>query len=140
MGGGTEVVVGMRLEVAGAGKEEGGKVACVVSWWVTLSSTYFHLDWFRKPMATGSSPAAYLSSFLNLLDDLQSDLTILLDTSSELFHPSHRPTNLVIMPGKKVWAEKLDVVMFADGGNIVDCLVLACCPALWDTKIPHTKG
>lgn len=32
VGGGTEVVVGVKLEVAGAG--EGGKVACTVSWWV----------------------------------------------------------------------------------------------------------
>ena len=32
--GGTEVVVGVKLEVAGAGEEdeEGGKVACTVSW------------------------------------------------------------------------------------------------------------
>ena len=134
------MVVGMRLEVTGAGEEEGGKVACTVSWSVTLSSTYFHLGWFEKPTATGSSPAAYPSSSSNLSDDLQSDPTILLDASSELFHPSHRPTNLVMTLGKKVWAEKLDAVMFADGGNIVDCLVLACRPALWDTKIPHTKG
>lgn len=36
VGGGTEVVVGVKLEVAGVGEEdEGGKVVCTVSWWVT---------------------------------------------------------------------------------------------------------
>jgi exosome complex component RRP42 len=36
VGGGTEVVVGVKLEVAGAGEEEeGSQVACTVSWWVT---------------------------------------------------------------------------------------------------------
>ena len=49
VGGGTEVVVGVKLEVAGAGEgEEGGKVACTVSWWVLstrfpFSSTPLHL-------------------------------------------------------------------------------------------------
>ena len=35
-GGGTEVVVGVKLEVAGTdeqGDSEGGKIACTVSWW-----------------------------------------------------------------------------------------------------------
>lgn len=86
----------------------------------------------------GSSPAAYPSLSSNALDDLQSDLTILLE--SVLSHPSLRPNNLVIVPGKKAWAAKLDAVVFADGGNIVDCLMLACRAALWDTKVPRTKG
>ena len=59
---------------------------------------------------------------------------------SVLSHPSLRPDNLVIVPGKKAWAAKLDAVVFADGGNIVDCLMLACRAALWDTKVPRTKA
>lgn len=93
---------------------------------------------FTKPMVTGSSPAAYPSLSSNALDDLQSDLTILLE--SVLSHPSLRPDNLVIVPGKKAWAVKLDAVVFADGGNVVDCLMLASRAALWDTKVPRTKG
>ncbi|KAN0088675.1 Ribosomal protein S5 domain 2-type fold [Tylopilus felleus] len=117
VGGGTEVVVGVKLEVAGIGEEEeGGKIACTVS----------------------CSPAAYPSLSSNALDDLQSDLTILVE--SVLSHPSLRPDNLVIVPGKKAWAAKLDAVVFADGGNIVDCLMLACRAALWDTKVPRTKA
>ena len=93
---------------------------------------------FGKPTVAGSSPAAYPSLSSNALDDLQSDLTILLE--SVLSHPSLRPTNLVIVPGKKAWAAKLDAVVFADGGNVVDCLMLASRAALWDTKVPRTKG
>ena len=70
----------------------------------------------------------------NTLDDAQSDLTILLE--SVLSHPSLHPTNLVIVPGKKAWAAKLDVVVFVDRDNIVDCLLLACRAAFWDTKAP----
>jgi len=73
----------------------------------------------------------------NVLDDLQLDLTILLE--SILTHPSPYPTNLVIMPGMKAWMAKLDVVIFVDRGNIVDCFMLACWAVLWDTKVPHTK-
>ena len=56
-----------------------------------------------------------------------------------LSHPSLRPDNLVIVPGSKAWAVKVDAVVFADGGNVVDCLMLACRAALWDTKVPRTK-
>ncbi|KIJ67304.1 hypothetical protein HYDPIDRAFT_173892 [Hydnomerulius pinastri MD-312] len=116
-GGGTEVIAAVKLEVDGAGAEdEGGKVVCTVS----------------------CSPAAYPSLSSNALDDLQSDLTTLL--SSVLSHPSLRPRNLLIVPGKKAWVARLDAVVFADGGNVVDCLMLACRAALWDTKVPRTKG
>jgi exosome complex component RRP42 len=101
-----------------------------------FSSTPFQLVCANR-RSLGSSPAAYPSLSSNALDDLQSDLTILLE--SVLPHPSLRPTNLVIVPGKKAWAAKLDAVVFADGGNIVDCLMLACRAALWDTKVPRTK-
>jgi len=117
VGGGTEVVVGVKLEVAGAGEEDdGGKIACTVS----------------------CSPAAYPSLSSNALDDLQNDLTTLLE--SVIAHPSLRPVNLTIVPGEKAWAVKLDAVVFADGGNVVDCLMLACRAALWDTKVPRTRA
>lgn len=72
------------------------------------------------------------------MEDLQSDLTILLE--SVLAHRSLRPNNLIIVPGRKAWAVKVDAIVFADGGNVVDCLMLACRAALWDTKVPRTKG
>ncbi|KIK87385.1 hypothetical protein PAXRUDRAFT_831849 [Paxillus rubicundulus Ve08.2h10] len=116
-GGGTEVVVGVKLEVDAVGNDEdGGKVVCTVV----------------------CSPAAYPSLSSNALDDLQSDLTTLI--GSVLSHPSLRPGNLLIVPGKKAWAARLDAVVFADGGNLVDCLMLACRAALWDTKVPRTRA
>ncbi|KAF9220578.1 ribosomal protein S5 domain 2-like protein [Gyrodon lividus] len=116
-GGGTEVVVGVKLEVDAVGEEEdGGKLVCAVS----------------------CSPAAYPSLSSNALDDLQSDLTTALE--SVLSHPSLRPGNMSIVPGKKAWVARLDAVVFADGGNIVDCLMLASRAALWDTKVPRTRS
>ena len=103
---------------------------------LVVGTSSFSLDAFFT--AGDSSPAAYPSLSSNTLDDHQSDLTILLE--SVLCHSSLRPSNLVIVPGRKAWAVKVDAVVFADGGNIVDCLMLACRAALWDTKVPRTKG
>lgn len=108
-------------------------VGCFYS--IPFSSTPLGL---ANRWSLGSSPAAYPSLSSNALDDLQSDLTILLE--SVLSHSSLRPNNLVIVPGKKAWTAKLDAVVFANGGNVVDCLMLACRAALWDTKVPRTKG
>ena len=60
VGGGTEVVVGVKLEVAGIGEEEeGGKIACTVSWWVFVMSSLL-LDVFHsvltKPMIRLAAP------------------------------------------------------------------------------------
>ncbi|KAG6337179.1 hypothetical protein ID866_1893 [Astraeus odoratus] len=116
-GSGTEVVAAVKLEVDGTGEEEeGGKVICNVA----------------------CSPAAYPSLSPTALDDLQSDLTTLL--GSVLSHPSLRPPNLVIVPGKKAWALRLDAIVFADAGNVVDCLMMASRAALWDTHVPRTRG
>ncbi|KAL4071909.1 ribosomal protein S5 domain 2-like protein [Scleroderma citrinum] len=115
--GGTEVIAAVKLEVNGAGEEEeGGNIICSVS----------------------CSPAAYPSLSSPALDDLQSDLSTLL--GSILSHPSLRPKNLEIVPGKKAWVLRLDAIVFSDAGNIVDCLMMACRAALWDTRVPRTKG
>lgn len=115
--GGTEVVAAVKLEVDGLGEgQEGGNVICSVS----------------------CSPAAYPSHSSPALDDLQSDLSSLL--ASVLSHPSLRPTNLLIVPGKTAWVLRLDAIVFSDAGNVVDCLLLACRAALWDTRVPRTKG
>ena len=55
-------------------------------------------------------------------------------------HPSLRPNlNLVIVAGSKAWeAVKADAVVFAHGGNTIDCLMLVCQAALWDTMVPRT--
>ena len=57
VGGGTEVVVGVKLEVAGAG-EEGGKVACTVSWRVT--SPRRSPNWFGQTNGHWAAPPQHI--------------------------------------------------------------------------------
>ncbi|KAI6144920.1 ribosomal protein S5 domain 2-like protein [Pisolithus tinctorius] len=115
--GGTEVVAAVKLEVDGVGEDkEGGKVICNVS----------------------CSPAAYPHLSSPALDELQSDLTSVL--GSVLSHPSLCPKNLVIVPGQKAWSLRLDTIIFADAGNVLDCLMMACRAALVDTRVPSTRS
>ena len=139
--GGTEVVAAVKLEVDGIGEgQDGGNVICSVSWYVFTSHYQVSvcLQRQRTNCPPSSSPAAYPLHSSPALDDLQSDLNSLL--ASVLSHPSLRPKNLVIVPGKKAWVLRLDAIVFSDAGNVVDCLMMACRAALWDTRVPRTKG
>ncbi|KAG1736916.1 ribosomal protein S5 domain 2-type protein [Suillus paluster] len=118
-GGSTEVVAAAKLEVETVGDGEGvdgGRVICSVS----------------------CSPTAYPLLSSNALDDLQHDMTSILN--SILSHPTMRPKNLIILPGKKSWLLNLDVIVFSDAGNIFDAIFMAARAALWDTKVPRTKS
>ncbi|KAG1854714.1 ribosomal protein S5 domain 2-type protein [Suillus tomentosus] len=118
-GGGTEVVAAAKLEVESVGDGEGvdgGRVACSVS----------------------CSPTAYPLLSPNALDDLQHDMTSILNAT--LSHPTIRPTNLGIIPGMKSWLLNLDIIVFSDAGNIFDAIFMAARAALWDTKVPITKS
>lgn len=57
-----------------------------------------------------------------------------------LSHPTIRPQNLCILPGKKSWLLNLDVIIFSDAGNIFDAIFMAARAALWDTKVPRTRS
>jgi len=57
-----------------------------------------------------------------------------------LSHPTVRPKNLCILPGKKSWLLNLDVIVFSDAGNIFDAIFMAARAALWDTKVPRTRS
>lgn len=57
-----------------------------------------------------------------------------------LSHPSLHPTNLGILAGKKSWLLNLDCVVLADAGNTYDALFMAARAALWDCKVPRTRG
>ncbi|KAH9939766.1 ribosomal protein S5 domain 2-like protein [Epithele typhae] len=118
-GGGTEVLAAVKLEVedvqTGDGVD-GGRVACSV--------TCF--------------PSAYPQLSSNALDDLQHDLTVILQQTIQ--HPSLHPRNLTIIPNKKSWLLNLDVVILSDAGNVVDALFMASRAALWDTKVPRTRA
>ncbi|KAJ7132904.1 ribosomal protein S5 domain 2-type protein [Mycena crocata] len=120
-GGGTEVLAAAKLEVEtvdlGHGDgADGGRVVCTVS---CSPSAYPHL----------SAPA---------LDDLQHDMSTLLHQT--LAHPSLHPANLGILAGKKSWLLNLDCVVLADAGNAYDALFMVARAALWDCKVPRTRG
>ncbi|EIW52788.1 ribosomal protein S5 domain 2-like protein [Trametes versicolor FP-101664 SS1] len=118
-GGGTEVLAATKLEVedmeTGDGVD-GGRVVCSVS----------------------CSPSAYSHLSSNALDELQHDLTVILQQT--ISHPSLHPQNLTIIPRKKSWLLNLDAVILADAGNAVDALFMAARAALWDTKVPRTRA
>ncbi|KAI0364643.1 ribosomal protein S5 domain 2-like protein [Pilatotrama ljubarskyi] len=118
-GGGTEVLAATKLEVedveTGDGVD-GGRVVCSVS----------------------CSPSAYPHLSSNALDELQYDLTVMLQQT--IGHPSLHPQNLTIIPRKKSWLLNLDAVILTDAGNVVDALFMAARAALWDTKVPRTRA
>ncbi|KAG6897360.1 hypothetical protein C0993_007595, partial [Termitomyces sp. T159_Od127] len=116
-GGGTEVVAATKLQVESSDddNDDDGRIICTVS---CSPSAYPHL-----------SPAA--------LDDVQADLTSLLQHT--LAHPSLRPRNLAILTRSKSWLLHLDVLVLADAGNVLDALFMAARAALWDTRVPRTR-
>ncbi|OJA12044.1 hypothetical protein AZE42_13199, partial [Rhizopogon vesiculosus] len=92
------------------------------------------VDGGRVVCSVSCSPTAYPLLSSNALDDLQHDMTSLLHAT--LSHPTIRPKNLCILPGKKSWLLNLDVIIFSDAGNIFDAIFMAARAALWDTKLP----
>ncbi|KAF8639306.1 hypothetical protein AX17_001587 [Amanita inopinata Kibby_2008] len=117
-GGGTEVIAASKLEVEDLDEEgvEGGRMVCSVS----------------------CSPAAYPHLSSNALEDLQQDMTTILHQT--IAHRTLHPNNLGILRGKKSWLLHLDVLVLSDAGNVYDVIFMACRAALWDTKVPRTRG
>ena len=85
-----------------------------------------------------SSPSAYPHLSSNALDDLSYDCTTVVQQT--LSHPSLHPSNLGILPRKKAWLLNLDITVLSDAGNIYDVMFMAARAALWDTKVPRTRG
>lgn len=127
--GGTEVVSAVRLEVE------------------DLTSTDAHKGRIRCNVTC--SPAAYPHLNGNQQDDIQSDLTSILQATftSNDGSTSTTPTflhqmseTLTILPGRKAWLLNLDAVVLSDGGNVYDVLFMACRAALWNTRVPKTRA
>ncbi|KAI5891706.1 ribosomal protein S5 domain 2-like protein [Schizophyllum commune H4-8] len=114
--GGTEVWAATKLEVVDVADGERQGVVCSVT----------------------CSPQAYPHLTAPALDDLQADLTSLLDTT--LAHPSLLPASLTIIPAKKAWLLALDCVVLAAAGSVPDALFMAARAALWDTRVPRTRA
>ena len=72
------------------------------------------------------------------IEDLQTDYTSTL--SNIITHSSLISPNLCILKGKKRWLLHVDAVVLSDAGNIYDVLFIATRAALWDTRVPRTKG
>lgn len=85
-----------------------------------------------------STPSAYPQLSGNAIDDLQYDLTSILQET--LSHPTLQPSNLIILPKKKGWLLHLDLLVLSDSGNILDALFLASAAALQNTRVPRTRS
>lgn len=49
-------------------------------------------------------------------------------------------SQLTIVPNKKSWLVNIDALVLADCGNIFDAILIAVRGALWDLRIPRTRG
>ena len=96
----------------------------------------FTYDRFKSTIT--SSPTAYPNWRDNAIEELQNDLTAILQET--LSHPSLIPQNLTILPGRRSWALYLDVLVLSDNGNIFDAISIAAFSALHDTRIPKTRA
>lgn len=47
---------------------------------------------------------------------------------------------LIVVPKKKRWHLALEAIIISDAGNVLDALVIAARAALWDLRIPKTRG
>ncbi|KAG8797637.1 hypothetical protein FRC17_007688 [Serendipita sp. 399] len=115
------------------------------------------IPFLPPPLAPFSSPAAYPHLSSNQQDDIQNDLTSLLQSVYSRPTPPHPPSSsssslsvwdhlesnlLILSTGKtrKYWTLHLDAVVLSDAGNLYDVLFLACRGALWDTRVPRTRA
>ena len=69
---------------------------------------------------------------------MQQDMSTILH--QVLAHRTLHPNNLRLLQGKKSWLLHLDVLVLSDAGNIYDVIFMAARAALWDTKVPRTRG
>ncbi|KAF8342681.1 ribosomal protein S5 domain 2-type protein [Cantharellus anzutake] len=123
--GGTDVIAAVKLEVenigpTGDGAEgegrDGGRVACAI---ICAQSAYPH----KSPQA---------------LDEASADLTALF---TPILASSLTPSSqLTIVPHKRSWLLGIEAIILADDGNAIDAVMVAIRAALWDLRIPRTKG
>lgn len=69
---------------------------------------------------------------------MSADLSTMLSSAlSSCLTPSPQ---LTIVPNKKSWLLNIDALVLADCGNIFDAILVAIRGALWDLRIPRTRG
>lgn len=85
---------------------------------------------------------ATYSSTPSALESLSSDPTpALQDYLTTLFSSLSSHPQLIILPHRKTWSLNLEtIILSSDGGNLTDVLVMAARSALYDLRIPVTRG
>ncbi|KAG9024979.1 hypothetical protein FRB95_010826 [Tulasnella sp. JGI-2019a] len=86
------------------------------------------------------TPSAYPSHTPPQLDDLSTDLSIILYDTLVTSIRTHITEQLIILPNAKAWHLSVEAVIISDSGNILDALVIAARTALWDLRIPRTRS
>ncbi|KAG8841823.1 hypothetical protein FRB96_006777 [Tulasnella sp. 330] len=115
----TEIVAAVRLEVEDLSSEDGDKpFSCSVT----------------------CTPSAYPSLTPPQLDDLSTDLSIILSDALITSIHTHVAPQLVITPNGKRWHISLEAVITSDSGNVIDALVIASRTAFWNLRIPRTRS
>ncbi|KAF9511629.1 hypothetical protein BS47DRAFT_1377112 [Hydnum rufescens UP504] len=118
--GGSEVIAAVKLEGPSGDDEalgrNGGRISCTIT----------------------CSQSAYPYKTNSQLDETSSDLTSIISSAlSSSITPSPQ---LTIVPNKKSWLLNVDALVLSDAGNILDALFISIRGALWDLKIPRTRG
>ncbi|KZT61701.1 ribosomal protein S5 domain 2-like protein [Calocera cornea HHB12733] len=114
--GDTEVVVAVKLDVKKMGEDgEGGRCVCSVE----------------------CSPSAYPQLDRDSLSDLSADLSTLLST---YLTPIVSTPELLIIPSQLYWQASVDALVLSSSGNVHDTLFAAVRAALWDLRVPRTRG
>ncbi|KAG8896181.1 hypothetical protein FRB99_009028 [Tulasnella sp. 403] len=80
-------------------------------------------------------PHLSLGQLDNLSEDLSTFLQGCLQPSKTVVSPQ-----LIIIPDRKRWHLSIEAVVISDSGNVADALMMASRAALWDLRIPRTRG
>ncbi|KAI9136618.1 ribosomal protein S5 domain 2-type protein [Paraphysoderma sedebokerense] len=117
----TDVLVGVKAEVDDVSAEgmtwsKKGRVMCTVD---------------CSPSVTLGSSSRTTEDFTTSTSQLLTNLYNSPSTSLDL-------AQLLIIPNTTIWTIYIDVLVLADGGNLLDAIVLACKSALMNTRIPKT--
>lgn len=143
--GGTEVIAAIKLEVEDIGftgpagdeqafGKDGGRVSCNVSTYVQVRLCVF-LSCFHRAF---SSQSAYPQKSAVQLDELSADFNAIISSAlSSSLTPSSQFT---IVPNKKSWLLNIDALILSNAGNLFDAVFIAIRGALWDLRIPRTRG
>ncbi|KZO98469.1 ribosomal protein S5 domain 2-like protein [Calocera viscosa TUFC12733] len=115
--GDTDVVVAVKLDMQRMDEEDEEEGRCVCS--------------------VECSPSAFPHLDRDALSDLSTDLT---DHLRTYLTPLLTSPQLLIIPHARRWQLAVDALVLAHSGNLHDTLFAAARSALWDLRLPRTRG